>query len=1022
MNLTGNDLVIRHVRWRYGKQTAGGDSVDIANSQRVILDHCDLMFSTDENISSFGTPPEFFTFQWSVNAWGLSGHSCGGLWDINHATAHHTLWANNHTRNPKCISPTVLDWVNNVTFGWDLGFNMAASTDPIARVNIRGSYFIHGGNTSSAVYGGGLNTLGENIFRLHMSDSALDGSANGILDVTRANYAMVNSSTYTQAPVAWPQTLDGNPANPVIGTPVTLDSRRTAHKKVLSKVGATRMEIGPRPLRDEITQLCVDRAAVMQRGIISDPLELNLSTGTAFADLKSSPAPADTDLDGMPDEWEDALGLDKEVPNNNEVLSAPQTAASFFPAGSPAGYTQLEEYLHFKAVPHGTVAKNTVASPSFIDIDLGKFTSGFTASPAFTISNVTNGTISQSGSGGSVLRFTPTPDFSGRGGFLFTVTDSEGDTWTQQCCLLVSNKTQPRPILWAGDGVTNDWDTTSANFTSNTGPVPFADGDAVTIDDSGSNEPGIRIVGALAPASLAVSNPTTDFTVTGTGGLVSTGGFLKSGSGSLAISNSGPNSFTTATMEGGTLSLATTNALGSAPIYLTAGTLLLSRDQSNALVIAGDIAINPSGNRIMTGTWSGNGSIQITNTGSNLLTLGGGMSGFSGNVDFAGSTGNVRLNGNTGSANTAFDLGSSTVTLHTRNGGVTVNLGSLSGGNSTRLSGASSVPGTTTFSVGAMDSSTTFAGSITDGSLGASASTALTKTGTGTLALTGNSTHSGATTINEGALELLGSFGTSPVTVGAGAVLAGTGNMGGSLSTLAGGILSPGADNGSGTGTFTAASLILDSPVLRFDLSNNPATNNDRIEVSGGGAVFLNGPQDFRFNLSNGSLGPGTYDLITTTGTLTATNVTLVSNLPAGTRQSITLEHSPTGTAPGYVRLVVSGTNADLTWTGANGALWDQQTTAAWSGASPATFYNFDNVSFTDTAGTGGVTITQPVAPRSIIVDNTSARPYTITGAAITGTTSLVKSGGGALTLSLPRYDLQGCSITTGSPIATVPD
>ena len=169
MNITGNDIVVRNIRWRYGKQAAGGDSVDIANSQRIILDHCDVMFSTDENLSSFGTPPEFFTFQWSINAWGLNGHSCGGLWDINHATAHHTLWANNHTRNPKCISPSVFDWVNNVTFGWDNGFNMAASTDPIARVNIRGSYFIHGGNTTEAIYGGGLNASSENIFKLHMS-------------------------------------------------------------------------------------------------------------------------------------------------------------------------------------------------------------------------------------------------------------------------------------------------------------------------------------------------------------------------------------------------------------------------------------------------------------------------------------------------------------------------------------------------------------------------------------------------------------------------------------------------------------------------------------------------------------------------------------------------------------------------------------------------------------------------------------------------------------------------------------
>ena len=252
-----------------------------------------------------------------------------------------------------------------------------------------------------------------------------------------------------------------------------------------------------------------------------------------------------------------------------------------------------------------------------------------------------------------------------------------------------------------------------------------------------------------------------------------------------------------ATLEEGSLSLTTANALGSAPITITSGTLAFSADQSNALVVDGTVALNPSGNpRAMNGAWSGSGSINITNTGTNLLTLGGGMSTFAGDLSLGSSTGSVRLYGNTGSATTAFDLGSSTVTLHTRNGGTTINLGSLTGGTGTKLSGASSVAGTTIFSVGATNASTTFAGSITNGSLGITAPTALAKTGTGTFTLTGNSSHTGPAAINNGSLELLGTFGTSPVTVGANAVLSGTGTLGGSLTTAAGGVISPGANNG----------------------------------------------------------------------------------------------------------------------------------------------------------------------------------------------------------------------------------
>ena len=433
----------------------------------------------------------------------------------------------------------------------------------------------------------------------------------------------------------------------------------------------------------------------------------------------------------------------------------------------------------------------------------------------------------------------------------------------------------------------------------------------------------------------------------------------------------------------------------------------------------GTVALSPSKSCDVKGAWTGSGSIQINNPGSSLLSLIGGMSGFQGNVNFAASTGSARLYGNTGSAAAAFDLGSGSFTLYSRNGGSSFQLGSLSGGPNTVLSGTSSTAVVSTYTIGALDTSTTFDGRITNGG---QAAAAITKTGTGTLTLTHpNSTHSGTTAINVGSLALLGNFvGTSPVTVAANATLTGTGTLGGSLTTAAGGVISPGANNGAAPGTLTAASLNLTSPTLRFDLSNNPTGTNDSIVVTGGGAISLTGTQNFIFNLTNGNLAPGTYDLITTTGTLTATSATLTSNLPTGTRQTLSLEQSPSGTAPGYVRLVVTGNQGDLTWTGSNGGLWDQQTTAAWSGAAPATFFNFDNVTFDDTASSGSVTITQPVAPQSITVNNTAARPYTFTGAPITGTTSLVKSGSGALTLNVPQYTLTNCILTTGSPTVTV--
>ncbi len=1017
MGINGSDLIFRNIRWRIGKVTAATDSIDFDGATNVIFDHCDMMFGTDENMSTFSSPATKLTYQWSTNAWGLLGHSCGGLWPVQLATVHHTLWACNHTRNPKLIGPDVFDWVNNVTFSWDYSMNMAQNGVDLAthRVNVRSSYFVHGGSNGEAIYGGGLNSDGSTKFKLYMNDSALDGNNNGILDVSKTNYGMVTAADYTQSTTPWAQTVNGSGTSAIIGVPVTTDPRLTAYKKVVSQVGATRMDINSaNSLRDEFSQEAVNRLVTMQRSIIADPLDLGLPCGS-MATLKATAAPVDTDKDGMPDYWEDALGFNKNVANNNTLFTAPEIAASFFPAGSPVGYTQLEEYLHFLAVPHGVVSKNTVASPSFIDIDLTKFTSGFTASPVFTVSNVTGGTTSASGPGNAIVRFTPTVNTSGHGVFYFTVTDSAGSTWTQQCCLLISTQLQPRPIKWVGDG-TNTWNTTSNNWLSLTGSTAFIAGDAVTFDSTGSTTT-INLSGTLQPNSVTVNTTTKNYTFQGTGLISGSATLAKTGTGTLTISNTGPNNFSAVSVDEGTLSVTASGGLGSAPISLSNAAFNFSVDVPGALTLDGTVALNPSGARTLNGSWTGAATVNVNNTGSSLFSFGGSMTAFEGTVNLGSSTGSARLYGSYGSATATFDLGTSSFTLVTRNGGNTFHLGALTGGSNTTLSGATSTSSTTIYSIGALGESTVFSGKITNGTPGL---TAITKTGTGTLTLAGSCSYTGTTSVSSGQLVIDGSLGATPVVASADATLAGDGVIGGTVTAGTSAIISPGNTPG-GAATLTVGGLTLNSATLAFDLSSDPASGNDKIVVSGTApTVTLTGVQNFAFNLTQTTLGSGTYDLITTTGTLTTTGSNFTSNLQSGARQTAIFEISPSGTAPGFVRLNVSGSAGNLVWTGSNGGLWDLKTTTAWSGASPATFFNADTVTFNDTASSGTATITTPVAPQTITVNN-GTRAYTFTGAPITGPGSLVKSGTGTLTLNVPQYTGTSCGLTTGSPTVTAP-
>ena len=76
-----------------------------------------------------GRGPRNLTLQHSIVAWGLQrdNHSAGSLFVSNQTTIHHTLWAFNKTRNPRCRSEEASnrgqgghsDWVNNVIYAWN---------------------------------------------------------------------------------------------------------------------------------------------------------------------------------------------------------------------------------------------------------------------------------------------------------------------------------------------------------------------------------------------------------------------------------------------------------------------------------------------------------------------------------------------------------------------------------------------------------------------------------------------------------------------------------------------------------------------------------------------------------------------------------------------------------------------------------------------------------------------------------------------------------------------------------------
>lgn len=212
--------------------------------------------------------------------------------------------------------------------------------------------------------------------------------------------------------------------------------------------------------------------------------------------------------------------------------------------------------------------------------------------------------------------------------------------------------------------------------------------------------------------------------------------------------------------------------------------------------------------------------------------------------------------------------------------GGTGTIGGASGGNGSAFGSGLFLQGngTLTFST-SVGQTQTISDAIADqtglgGTGGNAGSWALTKTGAGTLVLSGANTYSGQTTVNGGTLEVDGSL-TDPI-VNSGGTLAGTGSVG-DTTVNSGGTLAPGPVGG--VGTLTINGFLTFNSGSIFALQVTPAAASKAVVT---GAASLAGTVQATFGsgsyltknytiLSAGSVS-GTFDAFTTVGL--PTNVT----------------------------------------------------------------------------------------------------------------------------------------------------
>ncbi|GAA5125579.1 autotransporter-associated beta strand repeat-containing protein [Luteolibacter yonseiensis] len=250
------------------------------------------------------------------------------------------------------------------------------------------------------------------------------------------------------------------------------------------------------------------------------------------------------------------------------------------------------------------------------------------------------------------------------------------------------------------------------------------------------------------------------------GAITGSGTLNKSGSGTLSLGaiNPNPNTYSGGTViSAGVLAVNRDSFLGPGTVTFQGGTLQnnygnnFSYGFGNPISVpVGQVGTINMNNRMSLGSTAvvtGGGTLNVNlNTTVTRDDLNNSWVGFTGQVNFAG-TGTARMLNNSGTfdtnsfANCSVDVGGSAFLQPvTNSGGNIYFFGALSGSSPT-AGFAGATAGTGTLSVGALNGSSTFAGQI-------NGNNALTKTGTGTLTLSGTNTYTGSTTVNGGSLEL----------------------------------------------------------------------------------------------------------------------------------------------------------------------------------------------------------------------------------------------------------------------------
>jgi hypothetical protein len=297
-----------------------------------MIDHCSLSWAIDgtHDLRRGGN----FTMQWSIISEALNNslhnkgaHAMGASYrnPTGNLSLHHNLYSTCRDRHPTLGSASeppqyIIDFRNNLLYNWSSG-GTANFCDHF--INCISNVWRPGPMSDSTRLPIAMKGSLPDLAKGHMDGNIFESRD----DLTRDNYAALDfkrwlapGSNYKYHGKLADWKVD-KPADLGVALPATQPASEAA-ELVLSRAGASLQ-------RDAVDKRVIENVRARLGKVIDSQQEVG-----GWPVLKSLPAPLDSDHDGMPDDWENAHGLNPNDPADRNTDR------------DGDGYTNLEEYLN----------------------------------------------------------------------------------------------------------------------------------------------------------------------------------------------------------------------------------------------------------------------------------------------------------------------------------------------------------------------------------------------------------------------------------------------------------------------------------------------------------------------------------------------------------------------------------------------------------------------------------------------------------------------------------------------------